>query len=109
MVPKKENWDSDSRKSFLYLVFKSQIENSDKTKTELWLVVRSSDIRKLKNSDKASDIYDPSSNNKVFDITQFRDVAAYDSEENMKNNLILKKSDYMRDPEFIGAKKGAGN
>ena len=103
MVPKKENWDKYSTKSFLYLVFKTQVKDYYQSQKDIWLVVKSSDIRKLKESDKASDIYDNSESNKVFEITEFSDVREYESEEEMENNLILGKSEYERDPEFIGA------
>lgn len=103
MVPKKENWDEYSTKSFLYLVFKTQVKDFYQSQKDIWLVVKSSDIRKLKESDKASDIYDNSESNKVFEITEFSDVREYESEEEMENNLILGKSEYERDPEFIGA------
>lgn len=102
LVPKKENWDYYSRKSFLYLVFKSQIKYQDESVSDIYLVVRSSDIRKLKQSEEASDLYDDSEDNKVFTITEFSGVNEYSSLDDLYNDLILKKSEYERDPEFAG-------
>lgn len=107
MVPKKGNWDSYSTKSFLYLVFKSQIKKYDDTVKEIWLAVKSSDLRKLKESNESGDLYDPSENNQVFDITRFSSVIEYESEEDLYNNLILGNSIYERNPEYVKAEQGA--